>query len=79
MNFLIALFVPSKGGRHSHRVTDQGRVLQAVLDEELGDVLGHSGVVVSRGVGGFPVVTQVLVKREGQKGLGCRRATLRRS
>ena len=61
MNFLIALFVPSKGGRHSHRVTDQGRVLQAVVLEERGDVVGHDGIVMPGRVGRLAVVAQILV------------------
>ena len=55
--------------RHSHGVADEGRVLQAVLGEKRGDILGHGGIVVPRGMRRLPVVAQVLACRVVRRGL----------
>ena len=49
-------------------MADEGRVLQAVLGKERGDILGHGGIIVPRGMGGLPVVAQVLVSRVVRRG-----------
>ena len=57
------------GGFDLHGVADQGRLLQAVLGDEVGDVGGHGGVVVAMVVRGLAVVAEVLISRICEKHL----------